>query len=216
MSSRSVFGTTTRPCTRSSITVSPSRGALSRRAGLTPAGAVLRVAVAPGALDDLRASRGALLLPGELALGRDRLVHLVELGRRQIAVVGVAGGQQLLGDLAVARRARELVDGLAVPVELEPFEPVEDGSDGRFRGALAVGVLDAQQELAAGVARVEPVEQRRARPADMQVAGGRGSKAGDDGFAHVPALVRIVGEGLERNARRYKPRDRVAFGAYGS
>ena len=87
---------------------------------------------------------------------------------------------------------------------------------GRFGGALAVGILDAQQELAAGVACVEPVEQRRARPADVQVAGGRGSEAGDDGFAHVPALVRIVGEGLEPNARRYKPRDRVAFGAYGS
>ena len=84
------------------------------------------------------------------------------------------------------------------------------------RGALAVGVLDAQQELAAGVAGIEPVEQRRARPADVQEAGGRGSEAGDDGFAHVPALVRIMGEGLEPNARRYKPGDRVAFRAYGS
>ena len=57
--------------------------------------------------------------------------------------------------------------------------------DGGLGGALAVGILDAQQELAAGVAGVEPIEQRRARPADMQVAGGRGRKARDDGLGHV-------------------------------
>jgi hypothetical protein len=47
--------------------------------------------------------------------------------------------------------ARELVDRVAVPIEAEPFEALHDGVDGRVRGALAVGVLDAQQHLAAGV-----------------------------------------------------------------
>jgi hypothetical protein len=49
------------------------------------------------------------------------------------------------------------------------------------RRALAVGVLDAQQHLAAGVPRKEPVEQRRARATDVQVAGRGGREAGDDG-----------------------------------
>ena len=39
MSSSWLFWTTTRPCTLSSITVSPSVGAFRRRTGLTPAGA---------------------------------------------------------------------------------------------------------------------------------------------------------------------------------
>ena len=47
--------------------------------------------------------------------------------------------------------------------------------------ARAVGVLDAQQELAAVVAGEQPVEQRGARAADMQEAGRRGGEAGDDG-----------------------------------
>ena len=50
----------------------------------------------------------------------------------------------------------------------------------RLRGALAVGVFDAQHHPAAVLLGVKPVEQRRARPADMQKAGGRRSEAGDD------------------------------------
>src|SRR3546814_9702963 len=41
-------------------------------------------------------------------------------------------------------------------------------------------VLDPQQEFAAMVAREEPVEQRGAGAADMQIAGRRGGEAGDD------------------------------------
>ena len=61
------------------------------------------------------------------------------------------------------------------------MQAVEDRVDRLGRGALAVGVLDAQQEFAAGALGVEPVEQSRPRPADMQEAGGRGREAGDDG-----------------------------------
>ena len=43
--------------------------------------------------------------------------------------------------------------------------------------ARFVGVLDAEEELAAVLARVEPVEERRARAADVQVAGGRRREA---------------------------------------
>ena len=60
-------------------------------------------------------------------------------------------------------------------------EPVEDRVDRRLGRALAVGVLDPQQHLAAASARVEPVEQRGAGAADMEEAGRRGGEAGDDG-----------------------------------
>ena len=104
-----------------------------------------------------------------------------QLVRRGVAVIGLARAAAL-GDLAMARGAGELEDRLAVPVEPEPAQPVEDGVDRRLGRALAVGVLDPQQHRAAGAARIQPVEQRRAGAADMQEAGGRGGKAGDDGI----------------------------------
>ena len=133
-----------------------------------------RVAVAPAPVIELGAAFAARLF-----------AHLGELFGAGIAVIGTAGGQQRLGHLAVARRARELVDRVAVPLDAEPGEPVEDGGDRRLGRALAVGVLDPQQHLAAAPAGIEPVEQRGARSADMQEAGGRGGKAGDDGVGHA-------------------------------
>jgi len=56
-----------------------------------------------------------------------------------------------------------------VPVEAEPAEAVEDPVDHLGRRAIDVGVLDAQDKGAAVPARVEPVEQRRACAADMQI-----------------------------------------------
>ena len=77
-------------------------------------------------------------------------------------------------------------------VEAEPvIKPVEDGRDGGLGGALAVRVLDAQQHAAALGPGVEPVEQGRARPADMQEARRRRREAGDD-----------VGHGVKRSAGR--------------
>src|SRR5713226_1379231 len=78
----------------------------------------------------------------------------------------------------------ELVDDLAVPIELEPFKAVQDGRDGRFGRSLPIGVLDTQQHLAAVLARIEPVEQRRAGSPDVEEAGRRGGKARDDGISH--------------------------------
>jgi len=100
-------------------------------------------------------------------------------------MIGAARCQQRLGHLAVALGARELINGLTVPIQAEPGEPIEDRLDGGLRGALAVGVLDPQQHFPAASAGIEPVEQRGARPADMQEARGRGGKARDDGLGHV-------------------------------
>ena len=73
-----------------------------------------------------------------------------------------------------------LIIFVPVPIEAEPAHAVEDRVDRFVRRARLVGVLDPQQELAAVVAGEQPVEQRRARAADMQEAGGRGRKAGDN------------------------------------
>ena len=70
--------------------------------------------------------------------------------------------------------------GALVPVEPEPAQPVEDAGDHLPRGPLGVGVLDAQDERAAVAPGVEPVEERRAGAADMQVARGRRGKADAD------------------------------------
>ena len=56
----------------------------------------------------------------------------------------------------------------------------------RRRRALAVGILDAQDEGAAMVARQQPVEQGRARIADVQVAGRAGSEANPHGRGSGP------------------------------
>ncbi len=132
-----------------------------------------RVAVAPGAVIAHRALFGARLL-----------AHRLELGRRAIAVIGAAGGQQLPRDFGVALGAGGLVDDLAVPVEAEPSRPVDDRRHRLLCRAHPVGVLDAQPERAAVMARVEPVEQRGARPADMQKPGRRRREA--DGGRSLP------------------------------
>ena len=48
---------------------------------------------------------------------------------------------------------------------------------GLARRALDVGVLDAEDERAARAAREQPVEQRRARVADVQLPGRAGGEA---------------------------------------
>ena len=130
---------------------------------------VLRVAVAPH----------PVIEPGT-AFGARLLAHGSQLFRGGIAAIRHAAGEQLLGDLAVARGAAILVDDLAVPIEFEPFQPVQDGVDRCRRRALAVGVLDSEQHLAAAAARIQPVEQRRPGASDMEKAGRGGGKARDD------------------------------------
>ena len=134
---------------------------------------------AGGRLGGVAIAPAAVVAPGALfRLGL--LAHLLEFLRGGVAAIGAALRQQRFGDLGMARGARGLVDDLAVPIEAEPLQPVDDGVDRRLRGALAVGVFDAQHHPAAVLLGVEPVEQRRARAADMQKAGGRRSEAGDD------------------------------------
>ena len=113
-----------------------------------------------------------------------RLALLLEHLGRAVAVVRPAGVEEAsrvvaveveaLG-LPVAGRRRALV-----PIELEPPERVDDEADVLVGRARPVGVLDPEDEDAAVTARVEPVEQRRARAADVQVPGRAGREAHAD------------------------------------
>ena len=96
---------------------------------------------------------------------------------RYVAAESAARFDHLVRHLRMALCPRELVNRLALPVEAQPFEPVDERGNRGFGRAGAVGVLDAQQELAAGVLGVKPVEQRGARAADVQIAGGGRGKA---------------------------------------
>ncbi len=58
-----------------------------------------------------------------------------------------------------------------VPLQAKPAKVLEDGQLRFARRTLGVGVLDAEDERPVVPARKEPVEQRRARVADVQVAG---------------------------------------------
>ena len=112
---------------------------------------------------------------------------------RAEAVVGVPAVEQLLGVLGVEGEPLRLAVGPAArrrrrrprprPGPATRRSSLIACSDSRRR-ALAVGVLDAQDERAAVVARQQPVEQRRARVADVQVAG----RARGEADAHLPIL----------------------------
>jgi hypothetical protein len=109
-----------------------------------------------------------LALAAEAALGAVLLLVGLHVLGGGVRAVGAAGPEQRLEHLAVALGALGLQDRTLVPVELQPRERIEDLLDVLGRRALAVGVLDAQHELAAGVPGEQPVEQRRARAADVQ------------------------------------------------
>ena len=134
-----------------------------------PAGASLSRTVAPAAIVPQR----QLLRPLFVA-------HRFELLGRGVALVGMALVEQLLCNLRMTLRPVGLEQGRRVVVETEPIQPVDDLVDGILRGSLAIGVFDPQQRLAAMMAGKEPVEQRSARAADVEISCGRRREAGDD------------------------------------
>ncbi len=160
---------------------------------------VLGDAHAPRGLAALRAERGFLLV-GEVAVevvvpellgAAGRLVARVDLfGRR----VGLVDGARLdeplehLGvdlatlGLAVGRVRTALLDAL-VPVDLEPRQRVDELPVALFAVARGIGVLDAEDHLAARVARVRPVVERCADHPDVRESGRRGAEA----HAHIGA-----------------------------
>ncbi len=127
------------------------------------------IGVAPGRPD----TQGLLGGLGGFALGSDLVL-------RHVAAIGVAARHHLLRDRGMAVGPRELEHGVTVPVQAQPAHPVQDRVDRGLGRAGAVGILDAQQELAAIRAREQPVEQRRACAADVKESGRRGRETGHD------------------------------------
>src|SRR5690606_5134008 len=127
-----------------------------------------------------------------VAFRHRRFAHRVEFGLRFVGVVGLALGDQALGGLAVAVQALGLVDRALVVVQAQPGHGVEDRVDRGLGAALAIGILDPQDELAAAMARLQPAIQRGTRAADVQVAGGTGGEAGAAGHGGLWIRVSII------------------------
>ena len=95
-----------------------------------------------------------------------------------------------LGALGLAVGAVGASDvGAFVPGEADPLEGVEDHLLGGGDEAGAVGVFDAEDELAAALAGEEVVEEADVGGADVGVAGGRGGDADADGAGSGAAVV---------------------------
>src|SRR5204862_7333646 len=110
-----------------------------------------------------------------------RCTQRIELVGRHVAAVGETALQHVRQDLAIAVHPLHLVDRGSVVVEPQPRHRIQDRLH-RLQGrASDVGVLDAQQEDAAVLARERPWEQRRADVAEMDEAGGTGREAGANG-----------------------------------
>src|SRR5258708_5707466 len=111
-------------------------------------------------------------------------VLIVALLFRSEIAIGLAAGEQTLSGRAMFGRVVRLKHQLFVVIQLQPFEAFENRARRLVRRTLQVGILDAQQEFAAQLARKQPVEQRRARGADVQIAGGRWSEANANSHKH--------------------------------
>src|SRR5690606_7272311 len=86
--------------------------------------------------------------------------------------VGPALLEEPVGGGPVGVKVVGLEHDVAVPVDAEPAQRVEDVVDELGAGPLAVGVLDPQEHLAAEAAGLQPVEQRGPGVPDVQEAGG--------------------------------------------
>ena len=150
--------------------------ALARRfqsnGGFDPRRSLARVAIPP-----------VSIVSGWTALGDRLLPHLLQFLGGAVAVVGVSAGEQFTRDLGVTRDAGRLKNGLLVAGQAQPVETVENCLRRGSGAALAVGVLDAQQELSAAMAGVQVVEQRDPGAANMQRPGGTWREASTDGHS---------------------------------
>ena len=63
-----------------------------------------------------------------------------------------------------------------IPIHTHPSEPIEDQFDGVIDVPLLVGVVNPKDELATVSFRLEPVEEGRADPADVEKTRGAGGE----------------------------------------
>ncbi len=101
-----------------------------------------------GALGGIAVAPTAVIARWAAFLAR-KLAHLVQLGGRGIAGIGIAARHHLGHRRLVPLGAGELVDDVPIPVDAEPRQAVQDGVDGLLGGTLPIGILDPQQHLPA-------------------------------------------------------------------
>ncbi len=139
----------------------------------------------------LLAAEAAAVVTSRLGAGALRVAHRREPRRRAGAPVRVAARDQPVGVRAIRGDAQRLdVRSMRaadlrslVPVEPEPAQGFQDQRFGARDVPLLIGVLDAQDEGAAGVTGREPGEERGAHRSEVQRAGGRGRKTRADARA---------------------------------
>jgi hypothetical protein len=92
----------------------------------------------------------------------------------------------------VVRSVRAADVGPFVPGHAEPAHALQDAVDHLIRRALGVGVLDPKHEDAAVATGQQPVEERGAGPADVQIPGWGGGEADAN---HSPSVYPDRGGG---------------------
>src|SRR5699024_2614563 len=97
-----------------------------------------------------------------------RLAHRVKLLARAVTPVGMSRFQQLFDHLVITIEALRLLKRPLAPVRSEPAHAVQDGLHGGLRGALALGILNAEHELSIVMTGVQPRKKRRPRTADVE------------------------------------------------
>jgi hypothetical protein len=117
---------------------------------------------------------------------------------RGVIAIGEAASQEFVDGLLIARPPLRLIVGRVrtadvrafVPIDAQPAEAVQDRGERFVDVSLRVGVVDPQNELAAVPAGEQPVEERRAHAADVQIAGGARGEASADGAGHVTGMTK--------------------------
>src|SRR6202034_151920 len=117
-----------------------------------------------------------------------------------VAVIRRARREHAANDLAIAVETLRLEVRAGVGIEAQPGHAVEDHAHRLIRRALAVGVLDAQDEFPAHAARVQPAEERRTHAADVQHSGRTRSKTRDDSHRTLSGTAALGRRVLERTA----------------
>ena len=169
-----------------------------------PSPILVRHAEAPHRLSAFRL-KGIDLLLGEVAVkvvvaklrvASGCLVARLHFFIGGISRVDIAAILELLQDIGINIHALRLTVRLVrtthidafIPAQAEPVQRINDGLEGLLGVTSGIGVLDAEDELAAGVAGIGPVEQRRADHAHVGRSCGRRAKTyADVGscFSHV-------------------------------
>jgi len=127
----------------------------------------------------------------------------LDLERRTEAGVDETVALELAERQGIGRPAGRLQDDRLVPQEAEPAQILVDACDELGSAALAVGVLDAQQEPATAAPGEQPVEERGARIAEMQLAARARCEPGGVGGDGVGAdLWKRHGHAVQRGTGR--------------